>query len=221
MTETSDRLEPVPAEGHVPERTCLVTRTHAAPDDLIRFVRDPTGMVVADLRRKLPGRGAWVGARHHLVGEAVRRQAFARSFKQQAAAATALADDVAALLRRDVVQALALANKAGEVVCGQMKVEAAISAGAAHALVQASDASDDGRERMRRRYHAACRETDRPETICETLTVDEMSLALGRLNVVHAALIGWSAARLFATASERLRRYGTNEPLREPTELSR
>ena len=37
-------------------------RRHAhreAPDDLIRFVVGPDGVLVPDLRRKLPGRGVW------------------------------------------------------------------------------------------------------------------------------------------------------------------
>ncbi len=36
---------------------CAVTRQVAPTDDLIRFVLSPTGEVVPDLKRKLPGRG--------------------------------------------------------------------------------------------------------------------------------------------------------------------
>ena len=45
-----------------PERTCIVTRRAAAPAELIRFVVAPDGEVVADLKGRLPGRGAWVTA---------------------------------------------------------------------------------------------------------------------------------------------------------------
>ena len=47
------------AQKDGPERSCVVTRTVKAPDDLIRFVAGPDGMLVPDLRRKLPGRGVW------------------------------------------------------------------------------------------------------------------------------------------------------------------
>ena len=42
-----------------PERSCVVTRVVKAPEDLIRFVAGPDGVIVPDLRRKLPGRGVW------------------------------------------------------------------------------------------------------------------------------------------------------------------
>ncbi|MGU9546249.1 YlxR family protein, partial [Bacillus cereus] len=41
---------------HVPERTCILTRTAGSAEELMRFVRDPEGNVVADLRHRLPGR---------------------------------------------------------------------------------------------------------------------------------------------------------------------
>ena len=43
-------------------RMCAVTREVRPIDDLIRFVVAPSGEVVADLKRKLPGRGLWVSA---------------------------------------------------------------------------------------------------------------------------------------------------------------
>jgi len=39
-----------------PQRTCVVSRKPAAETELIRFVLDPEGRVVADLKRRLPGR---------------------------------------------------------------------------------------------------------------------------------------------------------------------
>ena len=113
--------------GRAPQRTCIVTRAVAAPESLIRFVLDPEGVVVPDLRGRLPGRGAWVDARRETVAEAVRRRQFQRAFKGKAKAVPEdLADRVGAGLRADLRQALALANKAGCVVTGFGKVEAAI-----------------------------------------------------------------------------------------------
>ena len=43
---------------HQPERTCIVTREVGPPDAMIRFVVGPDGVVVPDLRHRLPGRGA-------------------------------------------------------------------------------------------------------------------------------------------------------------------
>ena len=45
-------------------RRCIVTRSELSPDDLIRFVADPSGGIVPDIARKLPGRGVWVTGEH-------------------------------------------------------------------------------------------------------------------------------------------------------------
>ena len=64
-------------------RQCLVTRTTAPAGELIRFVCDPDGKVVPDLKRELPGRGVWVTATRAAVEEAERKRLFSRGFKEQ------------------------------------------------------------------------------------------------------------------------------------------
>ena len=64
------------------ERTCIVTRAVKPVDELIRFVTAPDGAVVADLKRRLPGRGVWVTATRSAVDEAVKRKAFGRGLKR-------------------------------------------------------------------------------------------------------------------------------------------
>ncbi|MGA9608709.1 MAG: DUF448 domain-containing protein, partial [Rouxiella badensis] len=54
-------------------RMCAVSRDVRPIDELIRFVVAPSGEVVADLKRKLPGRGLWISASRNMVAEAVRR----------------------------------------------------------------------------------------------------------------------------------------------------
>ncbi len=80
-----------------------------------------------DLRRRLPGRGVWVTARKEIVAAAERKRLFARGFKAPVAVDPGLADRVGQLLEDGAVQAL-LARKAGELVAGFAKVEAAIAA---------------------------------------------------------------------------------------------
>src|SRR5881227_4120739 len=104
------------------ERMCAVTRQVRPIDELIRFVVAPSGEVIADLKRKLPGRGLWVSASHRAVAEAVRRNHFSRGFKRDVRAAATLADDTEALLVQSTIDALAIAAKAGQVVSGFGKV---------------------------------------------------------------------------------------------------
>src|SRR5712671_7927620 len=71
-------------------RMCAVSREVRPIDELIRFVVSPQGEVVADLKRKLPGRGLWVSASRQAVAEAVRRNQFSRGFRHDVRAAPTL-----------------------------------------------------------------------------------------------------------------------------------
>src|ERR1700686_3957290 len=77
-------------------------------DELIRFVVSPSGEVMADLKRKLPGRGLWVSASRQAVAEAVRRNQFSKGFKCDLRVAPTLAADTEILLVRSVTEALAM-----------------------------------------------------------------------------------------------------------------
>src|SRR6266581_5449230 len=112
-------------------RMCAVTREVRGIDELIRFVVAPTGEVIPDLKRKLPGRGLWVSASRKAVAEAVRRHQFSKGFKRDVRAAPTLAADTEVLLVRSLTDALAMAAKAGQVVSGFSKVEGALTQGTA------------------------------------------------------------------------------------------
>ena len=208
------------AERDRPERMCIVTRERRAPEELIRFVLAPDGTVVPDISVKLPGRGVWVTARAELLEEAVRRQAFARGLKTSVKAAAALPAEVDALLERDCLQSLSLANKAGAVVTGFTKVEAAIESGHIALLLHARDASAEGMRKLaqavRRKFGAEC-----PPQI-NLFASHQLDLALGRANVVHAALKAEPASRAFLARSRRLAAYRSTSPADEPrkTDLS-
>src|SRR6185312_8142946 len=81
-------------------RMCAVSREVRPVAELIRFVIGPSGEVVPDIKRKLPGRGLWMTASRQAVAEAVRRHHFTRGFKKTARVAPTLADDIEALLVR-------------------------------------------------------------------------------------------------------------------------
>ena len=56
---------------NAPQRRCIVTREALDKAELIRFVVDPDGNVVPDLKGNLPGRGLWVKADAKTLAEAV------------------------------------------------------------------------------------------------------------------------------------------------------
>src|SRR5262249_61516708 len=119
------------------------TRAFRPKDQLIRFVLSPDGVVVPDLKERLPGRGVWLTAAHDTVAEALKRNAFARAFKQDAKAPKGLDTQIDSLLAEAAISALSLANKAGEVVFGNAKVEEAIAKGRVVGLIHAREAAGD------------------------------------------------------------------------------
>jgi predicted RNA-binding protein YlxR (DUF448 family) len=194
-------------------RMCAVTRAVRPIDELIRFVVAPSGEVIPDLKRKLPGRGLWVSASHRAVAEAVRRHQFSKGFKRDVRVAPALVGDTEQLLVRSAIDALAMAAKAGQVVSGFGKVEDALKQRQAQILVQAlihaSDGAADGIRKLDAmvRQNAGIGDESREIPLVTALTSEQLDLALGRSNVIHAALLAGPASRTFLTRSQILVRY--------------
>ena len=63
-----------------PERTCVGCRARAPITELVRVVVEAGG-VALDVRRRLPGRGAWVHPSRTCIETATRRKAWARALK--------------------------------------------------------------------------------------------------------------------------------------------
>jgi predicted RNA-binding protein YlxR (DUF448 family) len=186
-------------------RRCALTRERLPKQDLIRFVLGPTGEIVPDLKERLPGRGVWITADHAIVAEAAKRNVFARALKAQAKVPAEISGQVDRLLVEAALGALALANKAGEVVFGTAKVEEAIAKAKAAALIHASDAAEDGCRKLDGRFRAAAKgETQAPIRL---FSADELGLASGKANVIHAALIQGGAAAKFIASASRAERY--------------
>ena len=162
------------------DRTCIVTRRQAAPDELIRFVLSPDGAVVADIRRKLPGRGCWVTAERRHVDEAARKGAFARAFRKKVAVNADLGGQVDGVLAKSALGSLGLARKAGAVALGAAKVEAGVRSGAALFVLHAVEAAEDGVRKIAqaRRATAAAR---RPGNRClQTFFGGRFEFGIGR-----------------------------------------
>lgn len=208
--ETGADLDDGPrAKTPATERMCAVTRQVRPTGELIRFVVGPAGEAVADLKRKLPGRGLWVTASREMVTQAVRRRVFAKGFKRDVKAPADLAEAIERLLVRSAQDALAIAAKAGQVVCGFGKVETALKSREAVAVIHATDGAADGI----RKLDGLCRQIDEDATAgrkfprIAALSSAELDLALGRSNVIHAALLAGPAGQTFLSRCQILVRY--------------
>ena len=185
---------------------CAVSRLVRPEADLIRFVAAPDGSLVADLRSKLPGRGIWIGLDRRLVDEAVRKNVFARGLKTTLKPAADLAEQVAARLKEAALGRLGLARKAGAAVAGFAKVEAAIGRESLAALLIAAAASENGRRKMEQALRRRFGEVGAPP-LFRCLTAAELGLAIGRPDVIHAAVLQSPAGKSFVDAVIRFQRY--------------
>jgi len=200
-----DELDAGPrSRGAGAERFCVATRTVKPVDELIRFVVGPDG-VVADVKRKLPGRGLWITADRTTLKDAITKKLFARGFKRDVRVAPELVEQTERLLVRSALDALAIAGKSGLVAAGFGKAEAALNRERVIGLVHAAEAKPDGMSKLR----SALRQREDGETIAvvTTFTSAQLDLALGRANVVHAALLAGPASDTFLARLQRLERF--------------
>jgi uncharacterized protein len=207
----------VRAAAGATDRLCIATRQVRPVGMLIRFVVGPDGVVIPDVKRRLPGRGVWITAHRHLVAEAVRRRLFGRAFKAEVRTSPELPEELERLLEQSALNALSIAHKAGRVIQGFAKVEAAIvSGGPLTALVRARDAGEDGGRKLAAAFNrlAGNRAGGKAEgKIVEAFTSAQLDLALGRLNVVHAALLAGRASEAFLVRWRFLEDFRAEEPV--------
>ena len=186
----------------VPERRCILTGAHGQRAALIRLAVGPDNQVAADLGAKLPGRGAWIAADRKLLDAAMAKGklkgALARAFKSNSLKVPDnLSEQIAAGLERRALDRLGLENKSGNLIWGHERVGEAILKGKVRLLLHAADAKPDGMSKLEARRRGAS-----PDTVSIVLPVgrEQLSMALGRENVVHAAIgDSGSAARVIET----------------------
>ncbi len=187
-----------------PERKCIVTGDVKPVEELLRFVVGPDGQVVFDAAGKLPGRGLWLSAGLDVLKTAASKGRFSRAAKARVQVPDDLAQQVADQLHARCLNRLGLARGAGQLVQGFEKVRAALKAelntapskGYAGVLVQASDAAQDGREKIMRLA---------PDTpVVALFTAEEIGKAIGRDNAVHAVLAPGKMAKAFLSDARKL-----------------
>ncbi|HEX4739309.1 MAG TPA: DUF448 domain-containing protein [Allosphingosinicella sp.] len=207
-------------DRHVPERKCILSGEHGAREDLIRLALGPDNEVLPDVRAKAPGRGAWIGV-DRIALETARangklRGALARAFKTgELRIPDDLAERIASALRQSVLDRLGLEARAGTLLAGSEKIEVAARRGEIRLLLHAADAGEDGIRRLDQAFRVGESEGEPLVIPAERLI---LSLALGRQNVVHIALIDRAAAARVKHALDRWRAFiGPEAGLRAAT----
>jgi uncharacterized protein len=189
-------------------RMCALNRDVQPISELIRFVVGPDGAAVPDIKNKLPGRGLWLTATQEALAEAVKRKVFARAFRREVRVPSDLPARTERLLERAVLDALAMAGKAGMVAAGFAKTQAALEHQEVIAVLHAAGAAADGVRKLQ--ANAPRRHSGAPVEI-GFLTTAQLDLALARPNVVHAALLAGPASETFLARCRRLERFRTGD----------
>jgi predicted RNA-binding protein YlxR (DUF448 family) len=183
------------------DRKDIVSGEIMPENRLIRFAVAPDGTVVPDVAAKLPGRGLWVEARPAAIRTAVDKKLFARAAKENATATADLADRAEKALVTRILGDLGLARRSGALTLGFDNVLRALeSPRPPRLLIEAHDGSADGK----RKLYAAAHRLELNCVVVETLTSAELGLALGRENVIHAAVQPGGLEQRLTFDAERL-----------------
>jgi predicted RNA-binding protein YlxR (DUF448 family)/ribosomal protein L30E len=200
MTATlpdSDEPEDEPETG--PLRRCLVTRAHIAREAGLRFVVGPAGQLIFDAAATLPGRGLWLSARPDVIGLALKRGVFPRAAKlpgkAQVNVPADLGSQVAAALRRRIVELIGLARRGGGAICGFETAREWLVAGKAGLVIQARDGSLEERTRFI---------GGRDVAVVAPLNAAELGQVFGREHVVHAVIVAGKLAKMIEIEANRL-----------------
>ena len=208
-TPRNEDLALAESEPHVPERTCVLTRRKGSRDELIRLALGPDGTVAPDVRARAPGRGAWIGVSRAELDSANAKgrlkPALQRAFRTNTISVPAeLGERTEAALRQTALDRLGMEARAGNLINGTERVEAAARSGRVHLVIHAADAGADGCKRLDQAWRVGGG-GPRGMIFPEPRTI--LSLALGRENVVHVALTDPAAASRVRHALARWRAF--------------
>ncbi len=191
------------------ERRCIATGEVLPEARLVRFVLDSEGNVVPDIEAKLPGRGFWVSADSRAIETAAKRHLFAKAAGRTAMAPADLVARTEAGITQRMLSYLGLARRASDLILGFDQVERQIRGSEPPAvLIEALDSAEDGR----RKLQAAAKATGYVPFVIQAFSGAELSLSLGRENVVHAAVKPGRIAERLIFEAARLKGFRLLDP---------
>jgi predicted RNA-binding protein YlxR (DUF448 family) len=190
----------------------------APKEALIRLAIGPDGTVAPDVRAKAGGRGAWIGvdrvALETAIAKGKLKNALARTFKT---ASIIIPDDlpqrIQDALERAALDRLGLEARAGTLVTGAERIAEAARKGTVGLLIHARDAAADGTRKLDQALRVGL-EAEGSDVRGLVIPASRaiLSMALGRENVVHIALIAPAAAARVSSAVSRWRGFlGRND----------
>lgn len=194
---------------HVPERKCVLTGEVSPRAGLVRLALGPDGTVAPDVNARAPGRGAWIGVTRAALETAIAKGklkgALLRAFKTKTVTIPEdLPQRIEDALARATLDRLGLEARAGNLLTGSDRIAEAARNGQVSLLLHASDAAEDGNRKLDQALRVGndrIGSGDRGLVIPASRSI--LSIALGRENVVHLAIITSGASRRVSDSLSR------------------
>lgn len=204
--QITSEINEIDKRGHKPkERRCIAKCEVRERYNMIRFVTDPTGVVVPDILGKLPGRGVWVSSDSCSLSEVISKSAFSRSFKSKVKVLDDLLSMTESLLSRRVLGLVTMARKAGSISIGFDQVQSMAREAEVAIRIEASDGSEDGRGKIRTLSKAMNREYNFADPIVVgCFSSNKIGEALSRESIVHAGIKRGKLAKTLTIEVKRL-----------------
>lgn len=161
------------------ERKCIVCGEVLPKEALLRFVSLPDGQLLPDFKKKFPGKGLYVRNSKQSLTLAVEKNLFTKAAKKNVKLSADLVDMVEGLLRKNALDMVSLARKAGVLTAGMEKVRELIVKNKAAFLLEATDAGADGHEKLLSLAQNL--------EIFNLFKIEELDKALNKVNTVHVA----------------------------------
>lgn len=178
-------------------RRCVVTRAKRSQAELLRYVVDPNGVVVADVANRLPGRGVWVTPDRAILEKAIKAGRFRAGFKANVETPPDLLADTERLLDRRLNELLGLARGAGHVAAGWEQAKEFSRRKPVGLGIVASDAAPGARRKLIGLASGA--------PVLDMLDGATIGRAFGRDHVVHALVLRGKFADMLALEAARRR----------------
>lgn len=178
---------------------CIVTGEQLPIAEMIRFVADPQNEIMADLSEKLPGQGYWVTADKDILKKAIWRNSFTTAARTPVTVPKNIVQMIQIGLLKQSLETLSLAKKAGLVTQGFAKVEDVLKENKAKLYIVASDAKENGREKLEKLTGSM--------PVLDIWTSSQLSAALGVDNAIHVVLTEGGLTDKLTTIATKLRRF--------------
>lgn len=207
MSETPNESPNFKSKQPDNTRKCIVTGSLLDKKDMLRFVVSPDQMVVPDVKAKLPGRGAWVSAIKTDVEQAIQKGLFNKAFKQKVKPIDDMGDMIGSLLKKDVLDAISICRKTGDLQMGHLKAEESILSGRTRIYIVANDAGKDTRKKLTAKMRTIAEKKGKKCYIVDHFSTLELVKCLGQEKVIHIAVKSGTMAMALLAKIEKWDRY--------------